>query len=425
MNVYIFSATIGLNVILLFSRVFKGDERPSMMARTQARSSTLIDPALFNEGGMPTAVNSNRSQDAQQNLARRGSLLIKPLLNFNSDDKLSPRNLRPQETRSVFGVDTLWEREMEKLKEIQAREAEEEEEIRRNEAEAERKKQAKKKKHSKKSKGGLEPQMPHEFVEHTDIAPPTLPDIQRATARRAPDRHDVSDSDEQESPPVVGPLETSWNVDSSDESDHGPRRITGTGPRYPNRPQKVVLHHALDESSEEDLPLAATVHKAMARAAFSSKQPNSDDEDKPLSQVLHKAKTRLENQNFPNKSDSEDEQPLALRASRIPRPTQNADEEDDLPLAFHPEHQRRTQHQMLAQHQHMLIQAQMQNNMFMNAQASMMGGFYGANPMLNPMAMMPMQVPLSVPSPPPMVDEVNFGRINRWLSSMEKSDAQY
>ncbi len=386
------------------------------MARTQARSSTLIDPASFTEGGMPTAVNSHRSQDPQQNLTRRGSLSMKPLLNFNSDDKLSPRNVRPQETRSVFGVDTLWEREMEKLKEIQAREAQEEEEIRKNEAEAERKKQAKKKKHSKKGKGGSEPQMPQENVENTDIAPPTLPDIQRATARRAPpkpsDRHDVSDSDE-ESPPVVGPLETSWDVDSSDDSDHGPRRITGTGPRYPNRPQKV-LHRALDESSEEDLPLAATVHKAMARAAFSSKQPNSDDEDKPLSQVLHKAKTRLENQNYPNESDSEDEQPLALRASRIPRPTQNADDEDDLPLAFHPQHQHRTQHQMLAQQQQWLMQAQMQNNMFMNAQASMMGGFYGAAPVLNPMAMMPMQVPLSVPSPPPMVDEVNFGRVDRW-----------
>lgn len=389
-----------------------------MMARNQARLSTLIDPASFTEGGMPAAVNSYRIQATQTNLARKGSLSVKPLINFNTDNRLSPKKVRPQETRSVFGVDTLWEREMEKLKEIQVLEAQEEEEIRKKEAEAEHKKQSKKNKRKKKGRDSPELQRPQEKFENADIDPPTLPGIQQTTADRPSkpsDLHDGSDSDEgQESSPIVGPLETSWNIiDSSDDSDRGPRRTTGTGPRYPNRPQKVVSR-VLDESSEEDLPLAATVHKAMARAVFSGNQPNSDDEDKPLSQVLHKAKNKLENQNDCNKSDSEDEQPLALRASRIPRTTQKVDDEDDLPLAFHPQKQRRTQHQMFAQQQQMLVQAQLQNNLLMNAHASMMGGFYGATPVINPMSMIPMQVPLPAPSPPPMVDEVNFGRVDRW-----------
>jgi hypothetical protein len=58
------------------------------------------------------------------------------------------------------------------------------------------------------------------------------------------------------------------------------------------------------------------------------------------------------------------------------------------------------------------MQAQMQNNMFMNAHASMMGGFYGAMPLMN--AVVPMPAPVPVPSPPPVLNDANFGRVDRW-----------
>jgi hypothetical protein len=57
----------------------------------------------------------------------------------------------------------------------------------------------------------------------------------------------------------------------------------------------------------------------------------------------------------------------------------------------------------------MMMQAQMQSNMLMSA--SMMGPGYFA-PIVHPMGMM--QVPMPLPSPPLIHDEVKFGRVDRW-----------
>src|SRR6266852_4245061 len=100
------------------SRVFTGDDRPSMMARgPRQQSSTLIDPTSLNQ--RPTSQNMLSGSEARPNLARRGSRGGKPLLNFDEDRSPGLQAASPavgqNKTRSVFGVDTLWEREMTKL----------------------------------------------------------------------------------------------------------------------------------------------------------------------------------------------------------------------------------------------------------------------------------------------------------------------
>jgi len=427
--------------ILYFSRVFTGDQRPSMMARDQTRSSTLIDPAALQK---PVA-QRNSSYGAlgkdQAGLSRHPSLTMKPLLNFDGEDNglQPPSNNRLPSTRSVFGVDTLWQREMVKLKEIQAAEEAEKEAQRLREEEEENRKQKKKDKRKKKNKNAEPEPETQERPSRVSVEPPILPNIERATRRAPPKPSDSdisseSEDDEASIPPVQ--KEPSWHVGSSDEENAGPRRTTGTGPRYPAQrktSKSSVPTHPIDSDSDEDLPLAATIHKAEARAAF--KSADDSDEDQPLSQVLRSKPKQpsggfLDVQNTFGKLsfdaqrpvDEDDDEPLGLRASRIvPHSTGKDEDEDDLPLAFHPEQQRRTQYQMLAQvqaqQQQMVLQAQMQSSMMMNASMmnpGMMSPGYFSSPMVNPMAMMSMQVPAPMPSPPPVQDEMKFGLVDRW-----------
>ncbi|CAA7259748.1 unnamed protein product [Cyclocybe aegerita] len=425
-------------------RVFTGDQRPSMMARSQQRSSTLIDPVSLQIRPPAQRMSSYGSQNAEQglekrkSLGRRGSLNAKPLLNFDDENKgkapqLSPNPQRLPTNPSVFGVDTLWEREMAKLKEMQAIEAIEKEEQRKAEAEAERKRAEKRNKRKKKGKGkenSLEQvETPPKEDLNVAVAPPILPDIQRATRRTPPklSDSDVSSGSDDETPTHQrAPDAPAWH-DSSDEEGGAPRRTTGVGPRNSNHGRKAALPRD-DHDSEEDVPLSATIYKAVVRASLSPPRhlEDSDSDDRPLSQVVRSKASlspipptfsKLTLNNLENTPDSDDDQPLGLRASRVPSGLSNTGNDDDMPLAFHPEQQRRTQYQMFAQQQQqqqqqMLMQAQMQSNMMMSA--SMMGPNYFAPTMINPMAMMQPQVPMPIPSPPPMVDPAKFGSVDRW-----------
>jgi hypothetical protein len=391
-----------------------------MMAREQ-RASTLIDPASLKTRPTTQRLSSYGSLKPQQTLSRQNSLSMKPLLNFEDEDGKGlqpPVAGRLPTSRSVFGVDTLWEREMTKLKEIETREAREKEERLKLEKETERKsKKNKRKKKSRKPKDDENVQQVPVDAQVLSVEPPTLPNIQRATRTVPPMTNVYDDSSESEEERVQPRPSATWHESSSDEDNAGPRRTTGVGLRYPKPSHKISISH--DDDSEEDLPLAATIHKAAARAALGVTQAGSDDEDRPLSHIILQAKAKLpppsstryaENQAADD--DDDDDQPLGLRASRFIQSRPNADDEDDVPLAFHPEQQRRTQYQMLAQQQHqqqMMMQAQMQSNMLMSA--SMMGPGYFA-PLVHPMGMM--QVPMPIPSPPPMNDEVKFGRVDRW-----------
>ncbi|KAJ3515341.1 hypothetical protein NLJ89_g1820 [Agrocybe chaxingu] len=422
-------------------RVFTGDQRPSMMARSQQRSSTLIDPASLQIRPSAQRMSSYGSQNAEQGLekrkSRRGSLNAKPLLNFDDENKgkapqLSPNPQRLPTNPSVFGVDTLWEREMAKLKEMQAIEAIEKEEQRKAEADVERMKAEKKNKRKKKGKGKDNSPEQVETPPNEDlniaVAPPILPDIQRATRRTLPKPSDSdvsSESDDETPARQRGPDAPAWH-DSSDEEGVAPRRTTGVGPRNSSHGRKTTLPQD-DHDSEEDVPLAATIYKAVVRASLSPPRrlEDSDDDDRPLSQVVRSKASlspipptfsKLTLNSLENAPDSDDDQPLGLRASRIPSGLSNTGNDDDMPLAFHPEQQRRTQYQMFAQQQQqqqqMLMQAQMQSNMMMNA--SMMGPNYFAPTIMNPMVMMQPQVPMPIPSPPPMVDPAKFGSVDRW-----------
>jgi hypothetical protein len=372
------------------------------------------------------------SQGSQQALGRRNSLNAKPLLTFDDDDKMLRPGLggRAPTSRSVFGVDTLWERELVKLKEIEAKEKVEEELRKAKEAEEEAreaKRRGRKAKRKDKSRAREyspvaatpEAMSTSESVGNgTRIAlsPPVLPAITPAL-RRPPPVNDDSDSEDSERAGPSHPQERApdgW-VSSEDEAD-GPTRTTGTGPRFLKKAQRPVPQIEGDDS-EEDLPLAATLDRVAQRATQLQTSTSDSDEEQPLSVLLQKTKLSLPSINFDRRSqsngprdddDDEDDQPLGLRASRVPPSftSGHGGDDDDRPLAYHPEQQRRSQYHMMAQaqqqHQQMMMQAQLQNSMFFPPQPMMGSGFFAP-------PMMMQQAPMA-----PMHDEGKYGVVDRW-----------
>lgn len=409
-------------------RVFTGDQRPSMMARNLQRASTLIDPASLQARPTNQRLNSYGSQEPKQTVVNRNSVNIKPLLNFEDGSKaLQPstsanRNIG---ARSVFGVDTLWEREMAKLHEMQASEKiESEQRIRREEEEAKKKAEKEhRRKRKRKGKGGNNANEKEQSdAEPRSVTLPLLPDVRQVVRKTSPRPSDNESTSESDDVAEIAGRNTEgasvgWHAGSSDEEDNKIRRTTGTGPRYPLHARKASDPQPRDS---EDEPFATTLRRTTRLRP--PHERTSDDEDEPLVSVLRKTKIP----NLPSMdinfdgppsnaragADDEDDQPLGLRASRLVG-SSGADD-DDRPLAYHPEQQRRTQYQMLAHHhqqqqQHM-IHAQLQNSLFFNQ--SMMGSGFFVSPMMNPMALM--QPPVPIPSPPPIHDEAKLVRVDRW-----------
>ena len=409
-------------------RVFRGDDRPSMMIRGQIRrSGTLIDPATL---GRPPSQNL---ETATSGLARRNS--SGPLVDLNGEKPpalgtSAPEGKLPQ-SRSVFGVDTIWDREMIKLKEMEALEKAEAEERRLREQEEDGRRSKKKKKVKSKAKAkrdsaspSVEPGPSSGILEpHTSHFSPPLPEIRKPTLSRPPVHKSESDADGEDDLPLGQILSKTAVVNAG--SIDGPRRTTGVGPRYPTKSQVPYNINGGDDS-EEDIPLVAATALAAQRASRIPRDDDDEDEDKPLAAVLNEGKLLIPD-NLATRSrslkddDDDDDKPLGLRASRVPMASQaSAGSDDDKPLAFHPEQQRRTQYQMLAQmqqqqQQHMLMQAQMQNNIYFGAPAMMGSGFFGAPMAPQPMMMgVPMTMPIPPPSPPPAQDPAKFGRVDRW-----------
>uniref|UniRef100_A0A0W0FJW2 Uncharacterized protein n=1 Tax=Moniliophthora roreri TaxID=221103 RepID=A0A0W0FJW2_MONRR len=397
-------------------RVFTGDDRPSMMKR-----GTLIDPDSLRRPA------SQHMDSYDSTGLSRGSLAnLKPLLNFDEGDNSQPstsnQKLAP---RSVFGVDTLWEREMAKLKEIEAQEALERERREREEATNPKKK---KKKKGKKGKQTLEVDSPSqsqpvssrsETPVHSDMpdaaetgvpvlpavassaGPPVLPAI--APVNRGPPPVIVDDgSDSEESDRDISrrssKVDEGWNSSSSEDEEEGPKRTTGVAPQLP----------AAYDSEDEDVPLSMAKRSTQGLTLKPLRDDDSDEE-KPLSTLLDHARLKLPEVNFDRsqKADDDDDAPLGLRASRVIPPGQ---EDDDVPLAFHPQQQMRTQQQMVQQQQQMMM---MQNSMAMNSMffnPSMSGFFPPAPMMIQPVV----QVPIPMPSPPPVQDTAKLNRVDRW-----------
>ncbi|KIK97859.1 hypothetical protein PAXRUDRAFT_750867 [Paxillus rubicundulus Ve08.2h10] len=441
------------------ARTFRGDNRPSMMVRGQIRSpNTLIDPETL--GARPPSQNLNKKAPP---LSRRNSGSAGPLLDLNGEKPpmlgASASTSDLPKSRSVFGVDTLWDREMAKLKEIEAQEKAEVEKRKRREREgAERRERSNKKKSKSKGKD-MDFTPEHEVSPSQDVLesrvplePPTLPVIQKPILRRASVADDEEESESEcdgDDVPLgqaigraIDRATDNWVAESSDE-DERPRRTIGVGPRYSSAtkspaPRIPPLSDGEGDDSDEDLPLTAAAERIAKRTQIPhpSLVDDDEDEDKPLAAVLSESKLPLSqsklslpNLSFGNLSgggrstndDDDDEQPLGLRASRLPPMGFQAslaftggDDDDDKPLAFHPEQQRRTQNQILAQvqqQQQMVMQTQMQNSFFFGAPAMMGSGFFGP-PMGVPPMMMGMPVP--PPSPPPVHDTAKFGRVDRW-----------
>ncbi|KAH8105964.1 hypothetical protein BXZ70DRAFT_1037024 [Cristinia sonorae] len=433
-------------------RTFTGDSRPSMMARPNLqRSSTLIDPESLKQRPQSKTLNTLGAD-----LQRRNSK-GKPLINFDEEipgarntllGASSPRAGSGGNARSVFGVDTLWERELLKLREIEEREKTEEEARKQREAEEEAKRGRKKGKGKRRGKDqSNNPEAALQADESrrsiADPLPPVLPDIQKASTPRRPppppedDESDDTASDRSEAVQHhtgAARHAEDWYAGSSDE-EQGPRRTTGRGLRYPNKQQSPPeLPRPVDDSdSEEDLPLVATIGRAVERAqARSQLLPDSDsDEEKPLSVLLDSGKFKSPSASIGagsnyftsprpqhnDDSEDEDDQPLGLRASRI-LPSSSGlqggddEDEDDKPLAFHPDQLRRTQYVAMAQQQQLMMQAaqaQMHQSMIFGA-PSMMGSGFFPPPMAHPMMMAP-QAPLAAP---PLNDAVKFGRVDKW-----------
>ncbi|OCH90981.1 hypothetical protein OBBRIDRAFT_776061 [Obba rivulosa] len=437
-------------------RVFTGDQRPSMMARTpMQRASTLIDPESLKQRPVSQRMDSARSQS---DLGRRNSANITPLLNF---DDVIPGAPRPPvdamvsgNPKSVFGVDTLWERELAKLRQIEEHERLEAEERRKrgisDEAARGKKGRGKGKKGKRKDKGE-EPEPEPEggnADENTSMqAPPEarppsplhmLPAIQRVAARRQPpppvDGDETEESDSDDAPPgrLGDPRRSqveTWFAGASDDED-GRGRAKVTSPPARQAVRSLGLPQVLrvdDDSSEEDLPLVATIGRAAQRVSRLQIASDDSDEDRPLTVVLDKRKTMMSSMGgslSPGASrkaddDEDDDKPLGLRVSRafpsssvssVALPQANA--EDDMPLAFHPEQMRRTQYMMAQQQQQMMMQAQaaqLHQSMIFGTPSMMASGFFA--PPIPPPMMVPSQLPTT---PPPMQDAAKFGRVDKW-----------
>ncbi|CCL99419.1 uncharacterized protein FIBRA_01437 [Fibroporia radiculosa] len=454
------------------SRVFRGDDRPSMMARTSIkRSSTLIDPDSLKQRPQLQGSNSFHSQPS---LSKRES---KTLVNLDDDipgvrksQHIGLDTMNAANKKSVFGVDTLWERELAKLREIEERERIEAEEAASRQVIEEEKKgkgKGKGKKKNKHKKATEEPGLEsitqpsasnfasESALEPRAPSPPyVLPAIERATRRHPPppaangDTDEESDSDDQ---PLAGHRQTvvkevEANEWGSSDEEGGPVRTTGSGPRFPNgrsrgssNAPKLVTKN-IDDSSEDDLPLVATISRAatrMTRAEF-SREDTESDEEKPLSTLLDKSTIRLNSVGafgsslFPDTpeqaADEEDDKPLGLRVSRAMNLTHdpsslNQDVDDDKPLAFHPDQMRRTQYMMAQQQQQqqMMMQAQaaqLHQSMIFGAPSMMGSGFFG--PPIPPPMLMP-QLPTT---PPPPNDAVKFGRVDKWRHDVAVEEEQ-
>lgn len=412
-------------------------DRPGMK-----RSSTLIDPA-----SLQRRPSGRRLESAQTDtgLTRRGSRSGQPLLTFDEHGKLEETGTRESKipnTRSVFGVDTLWEREMEKLKEIEAQEVIEEERKKREEQEQDELKAKKRKKRKGQNK--------QEEVEKTEqvsplssaekdnaprrqsLLPMSLPDIPKVTSRRIVPMPADDESDESSASEAAPRVSTSTVLrdEAADkwvsDDERQPARTTGVGPRYP-----PPLPNARADDSDEDVPLSVALKRATWKlSALRAHSDDDSDEDKPLSTLVDRTKSSIPPINFdnlnpspsghPNKklnADDEDDVPLGIRMSHLPSGSHSQfsglsgisqaganDDDDDRPLAMHPEQIRKSQF-MFAQAQHQqqqqMFQAQMYNSMAFAPQPSMM-------------LMMPPPAPVIAPMPMQLQDTNKYGRVDRW-----------
>ena len=260
----------------------------------------------------------------------------------------------------------------------------------------------------------------------------SLPDIPKVTSdRRRRNLTSIArdESDDESSASEAEPRQSSSSALREKAADSwvsdgegGPIRTTGIGPRFPSRPPATTVA----DDSDEDVPLSVTLQRATQLLGVPRTRPDDDsDEDRPLSALLDKSKLSIPSVDFDNlgssssavpKQDDEDEDdvPLGVRASRFPNSplfskmsgTSQAGgdaDDDDRPLAMHPEQVRKSQFMFAAQaQQQQMLQAQMYQSMIFQPQPSMM--------MMAP----PMQFAAPAPMPMQAQDPAKFNRVDKW-----------
>ncbi|KAG9104723.1 hypothetical protein FRC06_011617 [Ceratobasidium sp. 370] len=342
-------------------RVFRGDNRPAMMERGQIRrQSTLIDSAALQSRPVTTLLPHGPviSGAEQRSNANRAST-IQPLLNFDSNAQGRVAN-----SKSVFGVDTVWEREMAKLKEMQEMQKLEDEA---QQAREDEKQQRKGKEKKGKGKAGppVSPSASADAVSSPNAselnrmssAPPTLPTIVPLRDQVPPP---ASPGESETSlPPAnrrrsVATLDAGgWFAGSSDgEEESGEKR--NSRPRVPpvsgergedsddDVPLTQIKVHAPASDDDEDAPLSSLVRPksvlpdlnsglnldlaasiGLAPEPTPSKRPKTDDSDDEVPLAIHRQS--IMPQSAPNKpadDDDDDEKPLGLRLSQAPNAAQ-------------------------------------------------------------------------------------------------------
>ncbi|KDQ20512.1 hypothetical protein BOTBODRAFT_61642 [Botryobasidium botryosum FD-172 SS1] len=280
-------------------RVFTGDARPSMMERGVGSRNTYFDPNTLNVDprGNPGGPPSNRRDSV-------------PLLDFNPNNAPgSGEGNRTLNTRSVFGVDPVWDREMEKLRAMEDMDKAEQLEQQQRERELEDKKGGKKLKKGK----GKERESSYDNVPAQSVSPELQtpshlapPEMNAARPRPRPQTMARSNSNGSDLDPYrresvmtlgVGGWFGGDDDGSTDEEDRKsplpqtrrpiPQRKT-SGPA-----RRSILPKHQEDEEDDDVPLAVQlpiIAKAK-RPAIRTTAPDSEDEQ-PLSAVLGKKKAQ-------------------------------------------------------------------------------------------------------------------------------------
>ncbi|WVQ69698.1 uncharacterized protein L199_007918 [Kwoniella botswanensis] len=298
-------------------RIFAGDSRPAMMAR-----STMYDPPTISFS--PTSPPQPGSADRPHSMHHPGGGAGRaPLLSFDSNGEIhptSPNNLgvpdpqgRIAKSKSVFGVDQLWEKEMAKLKIIQEEEKRAAEFRRKMEEEKKMKRKSKKLKGKGKNRESFVPPPPLDIPKDTstedvlgispihrasDLPPALQYSPEKATAQRPEHERDNEEEDNENEErrklslgSLFSPASDDENASESGPAPHDFAQTLNPLAQNTGEPDS-------DEDSEEDVPLSqlapanAKSRQSVFSASGSGRQVRTEvesesdsDEDVPLSKL--------------------------------------------------------------------------------------------------------------------------------------------
>ncbi|KAK4689121.1 hypothetical protein P7C73_g982, partial [Tremellales sp. Uapishka_1] len=347
-------------------RVFTGDSRPAMMARSSQRS-TLIDPASLAQPSLsptsPVKQTSSRPVSMQPGPGGRP-----PLLQFDTNDTLAVPDVtgRIPKSNSVLGVDQLWEREMAKLRMIEESDRKAKEEADERERQREERKKRKREKKDK-AKGRilaevLSPISPLDLHPEEVVLPgvspikrtENLPPVLQYSPEKAPTRPEHLLAEQQ---PEAHSRSTSrlgvggWFGSSDEEGDEEAlerRKSKGKGK------EKAVFEpepQAESSDEEDDVPLSRIAPSHSLRSVSARVQPeqpessSDEDGDVPLSRLVVKSPVKptgslglsipelsdgaasKDKDNDNNDDDEDDDVPLYLKM----KPGEG---DDDVPLGL-------------------------------------------------------------------------------------------